>query len=154
MYCFRRWFMLCGMLSGLLVVATHGGWAQAVGASNPPQRLELEVPRGGTIVVEADRIYLPPGASPHAPVLLPPSPELRGVGDGRGQVRVILPAGADRPVITEIQARGAITLTLPTGTRLRLGDFVPRARITFQKPDPVWRIIVEPLPAAPTPSEP
>jgi hypothetical protein len=115
--------------------------------ARPASRLELEVPNSGNLLVEADRIYVPPGASPHAPLSLPPPLPPSGQ-DRRGLIRVDLPAGNGRPATTEIWANGTITVTLPSGARLRLGSLVPRARITFEKPDTAWRVIVEPLPAS------
>lgn len=111
-------------------------------------RLELEVPNGGNIVVDADRIYLPPGASPHAPVKLPGVTQAL-VGGQRGRVQVSLPMMPNaHPTTREIWANGTITVTLPSGARLRLDNVMPKARITFERPDATWRVIVEPLPAS------
>jgi hypothetical protein len=142
----RHGWICCGIALGLVALPVRPLGAEAGDApARSASRLELEVPNSGNLLVEADRIYVPPGASPHAPLSLPPPLPLSGQ-DRRGQVRVDLPAGSGRPATTEIWASGTITVTLPSGARLRLGSLVPRARITFEKPDAAWRVIVEPLP--------
>jgi hypothetical protein len=138
----------CGIVVGMVACQPRSVWAQRADvAARSAERLELEVPSGGSLLVEADRIYLPPGSSPRAPLVLPPR-ELPRPGDLRGSVRVDLPVGSDRPTITEIWATGMITTALPSGVRLRLGSLIPRARITFEKPDTAWRMVVELLPAS------
>jgi hypothetical protein len=70
-------------------------------------------------------------------------------GGLRGRVQVELPAAENaRPTITEVWANGTITISLPSGTRLRLDYVMPRARITFGKPDTAWRVLIEPLPSS------
>jgi hypothetical protein len=161
-----RWFVcgliFCGIALALgILTPLPVGVVPAASAAVPKQgvgdmparatsRLELEVPNGGSIRVDADRIYLPPGASPHAPVNLPGLTRALDAGQ-RGRVQVNLPATANaRPTTSEVWAIGTITITLPSGARLRLDNVMPRARITFERPDDTWRVIVEPLPASVT----
>jgi hypothetical protein len=137
---------------GVVAAASAAEPRQGVGnvPAHATSRLELEVPNGGNVQVDADRIYLPPGASPHAPVKLPVLTRALDAGQ-RGRVQVNLPATANaRPTTKEIWAIGTITVTLPSGARLRLDNVMPRARITFERPDETWRVIVEPLPASVT----
>jgi hypothetical protein len=144
----RGWVCL-GMALGLLALPPRPLAAQrAEAAVRPTHRLELEVPNGGILLVDADRIYLPPGASPRAPLNLPGLTRALDVAQ-RGRVQVNLPAAENaRPTITEVWANGTITITLPSGTRLRLDYVMPRARITFEKPDAAWHVLVEPLPSS------
>jgi hypothetical protein len=141
----------CGIALGLVALPLRPVGAQRADAvARSTQRLELEVPNGGNLQVDADRIYLPPGASPHAPVKLPGPTRPSDAGQ-RGRVQVQLPAMPNAlPTTREIWAIGTITVTLPSGARLWLDNVMPRARITFERPDDTWRVIVEPLPASVT----